>query len=156
MCPLPLKKWDKVLSHKPTAEVDFQSLSVLPRDWWSQTLAKNLADFGVYQLFLLWISFNKEVERHCLPESIIMERVWNKNGIGMLAAFWGARAFCYRAFCGCVPVLAVESSQGCETGWNCTFNFDVITSCGTVIRNSDSKPRRTAVHLLDLKLSSLN
>lgn len=81
------------MSHKPTAEVDFQSSPVLPRDQWSQTLPKNLADSGVYQLFLLWISFNKEVESHYLPENVEMERVWNKNAVGMLAAFQGARVY---------------------------------------------------------------
>lgn len=71
----------------------------------------------------------------------------------MLAPFQGARV------CGAEPSVTVylcwqwRVSQGWETGWNCTFSFDVITSCRTVIRNNDSKPREAAVHLLDLKLS---
>lgn len=96
---------------------------------------------------------SKEVESPCLPESIIIKRAWNKSGVGKLAPFHGARV------CGAEPSVIVylcwqcRVSQGWETGWNCTFSFDVITSCRTVIRNSDSKPRETAVHLLDLKLS---
>lgn len=62
------------MSPKPTAEVGFHSSPVLPTDWWSQTLAQNMAAFGVYQqLFLLWMSFNKEMESHCLLESIIIK-----------------------------------------------------------------------------------